>query len=91
MLSADMEGVAACHKSSSAWSTLWLDVILLKDHSSLGQGGEVGGLYCGVVPGNIIETKVVSKDEDNMGLLGKLVFSVLVMMTVAALPGPAKR
>ena len=74
-----------CHKSSPAWSTLWLDVILLQDHSCLGQGGEVGGLQgtaeilplgvlyldCGVVPGNIIETKVVSKDEDNMGLLGK--------------------
>ena len=62
-----LEGIT-CHESCSAGRALRLDIILLKDDSSLGQVLQVGGDDSGVVPGDIIVPKVICHYQDYVGL-----------------------
>jgi len=68
MLAAGVEGIATCHKCSPARGTLWLSVVLFQDDPVLGKTANVWRLYGWVVPRDIVESEIVGKNENDVGL-----------------------
>jgi len=68
MLTASVERVAACHKSSSARGTLWLSIVLFQDDPVLCKASNVCGLDGWVMPRHIVEAKIVCEYENDVGL-----------------------
>ena len=83
MLSANVIGISASQQSCSTGGTFWLDIVLLQYDSSRGQLGEMGGNDGGVVPGDIVEAKVICQNKHNIGLFGDFAGSPVGSVSVA--------